>query len=106
MIWGWQNFQKKYQILGNLKNVFSTILIYLLSSTVTQNILKYIRILPKLFPLLQIYRQLFNQPNLMYIISFICKIGFKDINFFILSKSAIGKISKAMIFVDKIKNAI
>lgn len=79
---------------------------YLLSATVIPNILKYIRILLKLSPLLQIYRQLFDHPNLTYIVNLIYKTGLKDLDFIILSKNIIGKISKTMIFVDKIDNTI
>ncbi len=88
-------------MLGHLKNVFSIISIYLLSATVTPNILDYIWISLKLFPSSQIYRQLFDRPNLTYIVSPIRKTGFKDLDFLIPSGDAVGKISKTIIFVDK-----
>lgn len=90
----------------HLKNIFSTILICLLSATVILNILKYIWVSPKLFLLSQIYRQPFNQSNLIYIVSLLHKIGFKDLDFFISSENAVHKILKTMIFVDKIDNVI
>ena len=93
-------------MLKHLKDVFSTISICLLSTTIIPNILEYIRVSLKLFPLMQIYKQPLDQPNLIYIISLIHKTGFKDLDFFLLNGSAIGKILKTMIFVDKIDNAI
>ena len=93
-------------MLANLKNVFSTTPMVLLFDTITPNILKYVRILLKLSPPLQIYRQPLDYPNLTYIISPICKNRFRDVNFFIPCESAIGKLSKRMIFVDKIDNVI
>ena len=91
-------------MLKHLKNIFLTILICLLSAMVTPNILKYIWISLKFSPLLRIYRQLFNRPNLTYILNEIHKTGFKDLDFLILSESIIGKIQKTTIFVDKIDN--
>lgn len=79
---------------------------YLLSATVTSNILEYIRISLKLSLLLQIYRQLFDCPNLMYIVSLLRKIRFKDLDFLISSGGTVGKIPKIIIFMDKINNTI
>lgn len=93
-------------MLGHLKDVFSTILMVLLSATVTSNILEYIQISLKLYPPLQIYRQPLNWPNLTYIVSPIRKAGFKDLDFLIQSGGAVGKIPKKMIFVDKIDDVI
>lgn len=42
----------------------------------------------------------------MYIMNLIYKTGFINLDFLILSKSTISKISKTIIFVDKINNAI
>ena len=42
----------------------------------------------------------------MYIMSLIRKSGFKDLDFFIRNRSAICKVPKTMIFMDKIDNAI
>lgn len=42
----------------------------------------------------------------MYIVSPISKIRFQDLNFLILSRGAIGKIPKIIIFVDEINDAI
>ena len=102
VIWGWKNFREEYQIFGYLKEIFAPILMYLLSTTIIPNILEYIRVTLKLFPPLRIYRQPLNRPNLTYIVSPIRKTGFKDLNFLIPSRSAVGKIPKTMIFVDKI----
>lgn len=52
------------------------------------------------------YRQLLDQPNLIYIGSPIYKTGFQDLDFLILSRGAIGKILKTMIFMDKIDDNI
>lgn len=93
-------------MLGYLKDKFPTILMVLLSAMVTSNILEYIRVLLKLFPPLRIYRQPFNCLNLMYIVSLIRKASFKNLDFFIPNRGAIGKIPKTMIFIDKIDNAI
>ena len=93
-------------MLGYLKDVFPTILIYLLSATVTLNILEYIRISLKFSPPSQIYKQPLDCLNLMYIVCPIRKTGFKDLDFFIPNGGIIGKILKTMIFVDKINNAI
>lgn len=91
-------------MLRYLKDIFSTILVFLLSSTVIPNILEYIQISPKFFLLLQIYEQLLDYPKLTYIASPIHKSKFKDLNFFISSKSIVNKIPKIMIFVNKINN--
>lgn len=89
-------------MLGHLKDVFSTILMCLLPVTVTPNILEYIRISLKLSPPSRIYRQPLDRPNLTYIVSRIYKTGFKDFDFLIPSRGAVGEIPKTMIFVDKI----
>lgn len=44
MIWGWRDFQKEYQILDHLKDIFPIIPMVLLSATVTLNILEYIQV--------------------------------------------------------------
>lgn len=75
---------------------------YLLSATITQNILEYIWVLLELFPPLSIYKQLHNWPNLIYIVNSIRKIVFKDLEFLLLSRDVIGKILKTRIFVNKI----
>lgn len=51
-------------------------------------------------------KQLLDQPNLMYIVNPIHKIEFKDLDFFISNRGALGKIPKIIIFVDKINNAV
>ncbi len=106
IIWSWQNFWEEYQILGNLKNVFLTILICLLSATITPNIREYIWVLLKLSQLLQIYKQLLDCPNRINIVSPIYKTRFEDLDFLIPSEGAIGKIPKIIIFVKKIDDAI
>lgn len=93
-------------MLKYLKNVFFTIPICLLSATVISIILKYIWVLLKISPPLQIYKQLFNCSNLTYIVSPIRKIRFKDLDFFIPSGDVIDEILKIIIFIDKIDNAI
>lgn len=55
---------------------------------------------------LQIYRQLLNYPNLMYIVSLIHKTRFKDLDFLILSEGTIDKILKTIIFMNKITHTI
>lgn len=70
------------------------------------NILEYIRVLIKLFLSSQIYKQLFDYLNLPYIVNLIHKIRLKDLDFFMLSGNAIGKILKTIIIVNKINNAI
>lgn len=93
-------------MLGYLKDVFPTILIYLLSITVILNILEYIRVLVKFFLSSQIYKQLFDYLNLTYIVSLIRKIRLKDLDFLIPSGNAVSKISKIIIIMNKINNAI
>ncbi len=106
MIWGWRDFREEYQMLEHLKDVFPTIPMSLLSTTVTPNILEYIRVLLKLFPSSRIYRQPLDRPNLTYIVSPIRKTSFKDLDFLILSRGAVSKIPKTMIFMDKIDDTI
>lgn len=89
-------------MLRRLKDVFSTIAMYILSTMVTPNILDYIKVLLKFFLLLEIYRQRLDYPNITYIVSPIRKIGFKNLDFLISSEAAIGKIPNIMIFVNKI----
>ncbi len=93
-------------MLRYLKDILSTISIYLLSVIIILNILKYSRILLKLFPSLQIYRQPLDYPNLTYIVNLINKARFKYLDFLILSGGAIGKILKTIIFLDKTNNVI
>ncbi len=93
-------------MLGHLKDIFLTILIYLLSATVTPNILEYIRVSLKLSLPSRIYRQILDHSNLTYIVSLIRKTRFKDLDFFILSRGTVSEIPKTIIFVDKIDNAI
>lgn len=89
-----------------MKNVFFTTLIVLLSTTVTINILKNVRVSLKLSPSSQIYKQPSDRLNLMDIMSLIRKNGFKDLDFFILDGDTIGKIAKTIILMDKIDNII
>ncbi len=93
-------------MLEHLKDIFPIILMCLLSATVTSNILEYIRVSLKLSPLLQIYRQLLDRPYLTYIVSPIHRNGFKDLDFLIPSRGAVGKIPKTIIFMNKIDDAI
>ncbi len=93
-------------MLGHLKDVFPSIPTILISAMVTSNILKYIRVLLKLSPPLQIYRQSLDRLNLAYIVSLIHKPGYEDLAFPVLSGGAIGKIPKTMIFVDLIDDTI
>ena len=79
---------------------------YILFTTITSNIMEYIQISLKLSLPLQIYRQPLDYPNLTSIVSSIRKTGFKNLDFLISSGDTIGKISKIMIFVDKIDDAI
>lgn len=106
MIWSLQNFHKKYKMLSHLKDIFLTTSIVLLSAMVILNMFKYIWVLLKLYLLLRIYRQFFDCLNLIYIMSLIHKNRFKDLNFFILGRGAIDKMLKAIIFINKIDNAI
>lgn len=93
-------------MLGHLKDVFPSIPTLLISARIILNILKYIRVLLKLSPPLRIYRQLLDRPNLVSIMNLICKPGYEDLAFLVPSGGTIGKISKTMIFVDLIDNAI
>lgn len=93
-------------MLKHLKDIFFTILIYLLFATVTPNILEYIWISVKLFLPFQIYTQPLNCLNLEYIISLIHKFRFKDLDFLIPSEVATSKISKIIIFVHKLDKSI
>lgn len=93
-------------MLGHLGDIFFTILIALLSITVIPSIFEYIQVLLKFFSLLRIYRQPLGCLNLIYIVSPICKSGFKDLDFLILNGKAITKLLKTIIFMDKIDNTI
>lgn len=86
--------------------MFSLVLTLILFAIITLNILEYIRILLKLSPLLQIYWQPFDWPNLTYIVSQIRKNNFKDLVFLLSSAGTIKKSLKTMIFVDKIDDII
>lgn len=65
-----------------------------------------IRVSLKLFLLLRMNRQLLDWPNQTYILSPIRKPGFENFAFLIPSEGTIGEISKIIIFVDLIDNAI
>ena len=93
-------------MLGYLKDVFLTTLMVLLSAMVTLNILEYIRVSPKLSPPSQIYRQLLDRPNLVYIVSPIRKNRFKNLDFLIPDGGAIDETPKTMIFMNKIDDTI
>ena len=93
-------------MLGHLKDIFLTIPMYLLSAMVTPNIMEYIWAELKFSLPLQIYRQPFDYLNLTYIVSPIRKTRFKNLDFFISSESAVSKILKTIVFVDKIDDAI
>lgn len=93
-------------MLGHLKNVYPTVPTLALSATITPNILDYIRVSLKLSAPLWIHRQPFDRPNLGYIVSPIRKPGFQDLAFLIPTVGSIADISKTMIFVDKIEDAI
>lgn len=93
-------------MLGHLKNIFSIILILILSAINIPNILNYIQISLKLFLLFQIYKLFLNRPNLKYIVYLIQKSGFQDLAFFIPRHGSISEIPKIIVFINKIENII
>lgn len=93
-------------MIGYLKDIFSNIPILILLATITPNVLEYIYISLKLFPLLCIYKRSLNQSNLIYIVLLIKKPGFEDLAFAIPSSGAVRNIPKTMIFVNLIDNAV
>lgn len=93
-------------MLGHLKDMFLSIPTLLMSAIITLKNFKYIRVLFKLFSLLQIYRQPLDRHNQAYIVNLIRKPGYKDLAFLVPSGKTISKISKTVIFVDLIDEPI
>lgn len=106
LIWNWEDFQEKYQIIGHLKDIFPNISILILLATIISSVFEYICIFLTLSLLSCIYRQPLNQPNLTYMILSIKKPGFGDLTFAILSSGTVYNIFKTMIFVDSINDAV
>lgn len=93
-------------MLGYLKDIFTIILLCLFFAIIRVIIIKYKWSFLRLFLLLQIYKQLFNYLNLIYIISLIRKSRLKNLNFLILSNGFISQKPKIIIFVNIIQKVV
>lgn len=105
LIWEWKQFQKKYEIINHLKDLFSKVVMLALSGMVTPNVLDYISTWLKLWLSIQLYKKLFNYPNLIYIIAKIRKPKFKKLAFVMSLIATTFCIPKTMIFINNIDNA-
>ena len=93
-------------MLGYLTDVFSKVLTLIMSTTITPNILDYIRVSLKLPPPSRIYRLPLDRLNLKYMVYLIQKLGFQELAFFVPKDGPVGLILKIMVFVNKIEDAI
>ncbi len=93
-------------MLEYLKDVFSIVLILILSATIILNILDYIWVSLKLPLPFRIYRLSLDRPNLRYIVCPIQKSGFQNLAFLVLKHGPISEIPKMIIFINTIEDAI
>lgn len=103
LIWGWKTFRKKYAELATLRHCFSKVLIMAFSTTLMPNVLGYIGEFLHLHTPTCLYKQPLNHPNITQMVNGITKPEFEDLDFLIPKA---GLISKTMVFVNKIDDAI
>lgn len=86
------------------KDVLLNMPILALLPTITLMILEYICKLLKLKPLIWLYWELLDRPNIAYIIRKITKPKHENLAFFMLDNSRADVISKIMIFINNIED--
>lgn len=96
-------FRKEYAELGTLRHCFLKIPMMAVFTTLALNILGYIRKSRHLHTLTRLDKQPLDRPNITQMVNTITKSGFEDPDFLIPKT---GLISKTMVFVDKIDDAI
>lgn len=75
--------------------------------TLTSNNVKYVRISLDLKSLIQLSKQLFNRPNIIYTVAQINKKGFGELNFFLIAITLTqSAVQKTMVFVETISEGI
>ncbi len=92
-------------MIGHLKDAFPKVPILVLSATVIPNVLEYVCKLLQLWTSTWLYKKLFDQLNITYIVAQIKKPGFKEFNFFVTLTTLALAIPKTIIFVDNIDTA-
>ncbi len=106
MLWGWQEFRKKYANVGRLRAFFPDVLIMALSATIMRNILEYICKSLHLRMLVHLYKRTLDWPNITYMVKEIKQKGFKELDVLVSQTEGISDILKTMIFVDKIEDGL
>lgn len=106
LLWGWQEFRKKYANVGKLRAFFSDVSIMALSATITRNVLEYICESLHLRTPVQLYKQTLDRPNITYMVKEIKEKGFKELDLLVTQIGGISDIPKTMIFVDKIEDGV
>lgn len=86
-----------------MKDTFPKILTLVLSATITPNVFEYVCKFLQFCELIQLYKNLLNRLNIIYIVTEIKKPRFEELNFFVFSTIKVLAILKIMIFVDNIK---
>lgn len=106
LLWGWQEFRKKYANVGKLRAFFADVPIMALSATITRNILEYICESLHLQTLVQLYKRTLDWPNITYMVKEIKEKGFKELDVLVPQIRGISDIPKTMLFVDKIEDGV
>ena len=103
LVWGWRTFRNEYAALGVLRHCFPKAPMMALSATITPNDLGYIGQSLHLCSQTCLYKQSLNRSNITQIITNITNLGFHDLRFLVPEA---GLISKTMLFVETIDNAM
>ncbi len=77
-----------------------------LSTTITRNVLEYIRESLQLRIPVHLYKRTLDRPNITYMVKEIKQKGFKELDILVLQTRGISDIPKTMIFVDKTEDRL
>ena len=106
ILWGWRNFRKEYFNTRKLRVYFPTIPIMALLATISPNVLEYTCRSLTLCSFVFLYKRLFDQPNITYMVQKIKRKRYGKPDILILKEKGIGDISKTMLFVKNIDKDI
>lgn len=76
LIWGWREIRQEYKNIGLLKSFFARIPYLILSATMTNNVLGYIRKSLHLRAPIPLYERTLDRPNITYFVAEIRKPGY------------------------------
>ncbi|MCJ1262449.1 hypothetical protein MMC22_002319 [Lobaria immixta] len=76
LIWGWREFRQEYRNIGLLTSFFAKIPFLILSATMTNNVLGYIRKSLHLRAPIPLYERTLDRPNITYFVAEIRKLGY------------------------------